>query len=804
MRFYPLPFIQCLLTHRYSVKIGVYRCKKVRKNSSNDTYELVLARHKWQLTLFLRELVGDDTVSFTTHPSLSTSSVVKLSGMELKGLFAWKSAVPNRTTREPVVTASGSCCMETSSSVEHVVVAAVSAEGVGVGGGKCVGVDSTGATATSSPSSSESTRRDDLISNCLKSVKQLYLELCHGDNTTCRATNGDFADDGSNQLEGLLLNSFMLNLMGYRNVDDISKTTDGSNSGSVQFISTGHPSTSVTTTTAGTDQVVDSPMTVDKPVSLKYPAADENEEDGECDEDSEQGFEEDSTCGEDLVCKVLSIDCEMCTTCSGELELTRITAVCPLKGLVMNMLVKPFHEVVDYHTEYSGITPELLSPVTANIFDMQRELRKYVNKDTILVGHSLHCDLHACRLYHGRVIDIAALYPHPKGLPFKISLKKLAEDVLGKEIQNSTGGHDSLEDAAITLELCLLKAKHGHEYGSDELRMNNDRFTQHDKQYCLFDALQQGCELEGSARTMSCYISSMTAIGLGANAPWPTNRGINMVSWEEHAGGERMFGNVQCIATQFQESSRNSKCLTFHLGDEIDCSDESKSDTTVDVLTADTLLHTVDVDVDMGGATSSLCTSMRHIMHSISAESKAPAEPSVVGTVQAPVEAPGIVRVCNSADCTDLSHVNLFWADVYYDPVGGGSSGDADIECCDELTQLDKALGQMYALLPGGVSTVKCSQHDHCTVTDVVQDVGAGAVKAVGKPMHVEDMEEGEEVEDGEISDSEGDNYDRNEQCAEQEIKSVMFVITQGSLRMLRQCVSRKQRLVISSFLLFG
>lgn len=40
---------------------------------------------------------------------------------------------------------------------------------------------------------------------------------------------------------------------------------------------------------------------------------------------------------------------------------------------------------------------------------------------------------------HSRVVDTAALYPHPSGLPFKHALKKLAREHLHKDIQDGTG-----------------------------------------------------------------------------------------------------------------------------------------------------------------------------------------------------------------------------------------------------------------------------------------------------------------------------------------------------------------------------
>ena len=65
------------------------------------------------------------------------------------------------------------------------------------------------------------------------------------------------------------------------------------------------------------------------------------------------------------------------------------------------------------------------------------KLRRYISSSTIIVGHSLDSDFKCLKLVHHRVIDTAALYPHPKGAPFKLGLKNLAFDYLGLEVQTS-------------------------------------------------------------------------------------------------------------------------------------------------------------------------------------------------------------------------------------------------------------------------------------------------------------------------------------------------------------------------------
>lgn len=84
-----------------------------------------------------------------------------------------------------------------------------------------------------------------------------------------------------------------------------------------------------------------------------------------------------------------------------------------------------------------------------------------VHKETVLVGHSLENDLMALKISHGLVIDTAVLYKHPRGGSHKSALRILAKRFLYREIQQSGNGHDSIEDARATLELALLKIKHG-------------------------------------------------------------------------------------------------------------------------------------------------------------------------------------------------------------------------------------------------------------------------------------------------------------------------------------------------------
>lgn len=151
-----------------------------------------------------------------------------------------------------------------------------------------------------------------------------------------------------------------------------------------------------------------------------------------------------------------SLDCEMCETASGKV-LTRISLINFNEETILDELVKPEDEIIDYLTQYSGITEELLRNVTTTLKEIQEKICKIISANDILIGHSIENDLNVLKLRHPRIIDTSLIFEHPRGPPFKSSLKYLAKQYLERTIQD--GSHDSVEDSKACLDLVKLKLK---------------------------------------------------------------------------------------------------------------------------------------------------------------------------------------------------------------------------------------------------------------------------------------------------------------------------------------------------------
>lgn len=162
--------------------------------------------------------------------------------------------------------------------------------------------------------------------------------------------------------------------------------------------------------------------------------------------------------------KTFALDCEMCLSLNGRV-LTRVSLTDFDNNVLYDELVKPSEPIVDYLTQYSGITEEMLEGVETTLEEVQNKILEIVSSNDTLIGHSLESDLNILKLKHPNIVDTSVCYDHPRGPPSKASLKMLMSTHLDTAIQKSFKGHDSVEDCISCMELVKLKISEGYLYG---------------------------------------------------------------------------------------------------------------------------------------------------------------------------------------------------------------------------------------------------------------------------------------------------------------------------------------------------
>lgn len=162
---------------------------------------------------------------------------------------------------------------------------------------------------------------------------------------------------------------------------------------------------------------------------------------------------------------LFGLDCEMCRTSAGINELTRISIVNESMESIYETLVRPENQIIDYLTQYSGITGAMMLNVTKTRADVQRDVRELLPADAILVGQSLQSDLIAMQMMHPYVIDTSCIFNLSGERRLKSKLQALSLEFLGEVIQDNPLGHDSIEDSVASLKLTKLKLAKGVDFG---------------------------------------------------------------------------------------------------------------------------------------------------------------------------------------------------------------------------------------------------------------------------------------------------------------------------------------------------
>jgi len=159
---------------------------------------------------------------------------------------------------------------------------------------------------------------------------------------------------------------------------------------------------------------------------------------------------------------LIAVDCEMVDTCAGK-ELARVSLVDYNGRVLYDSIVLPENEIEDYLTQYSGITRKMMMECKKTFREAQKDILKFLDEESILVGHAIDNDLRCMKLIHNRIIDTSDIFPHPNGHPSKHSLVFLLQRVIRASLDRE-GGHDSVDDARATLRVALKKLARGHDY----------------------------------------------------------------------------------------------------------------------------------------------------------------------------------------------------------------------------------------------------------------------------------------------------------------------------------------------------
>lgn len=116
--------------------------------------------------------------------------------------------------------------------------------------------------------------------------------------------------------------------------------------------------------------------------------------------------------------------------------------------------------VIDYLTAFSGINPGDLDRATSkhNLVSLKVAYKKLwllLNMGALFVGHGLPKDFRTINIHvpRAQVVDTVDLFSHRVRSQRRLSLRFLAWYLLKEEIQQQSGGHDSVEDALTALKL---------------------------------------------------------------------------------------------------------------------------------------------------------------------------------------------------------------------------------------------------------------------------------------------------------------------------------------------------------------
>lgn len=133
-------------------------------------------------------------------------------------------------------------------------------------------------------------------------------------------------------------------------------------------------------------------------------------------------------------------------------------------AVIINKYVSPPEMITTMRSTVHGVSRKTLNIAIGNGEALdgwkgaREELWKYIDGDTILIGHALENDLNALRLIHPRIVDSGILAKKTVDISWRsFGLRILCEELLDIEFRQNKGGiHDCLEDVLATREVVLF------------------------------------------------------------------------------------------------------------------------------------------------------------------------------------------------------------------------------------------------------------------------------------------------------------------------------------------------------------
>ena len=173
---------------------------------------------------------------------------------------------------------------------------------------------------------------------------------------------------------------------------------------------------------------------------------------------------------------ILAIDCEMCETTTDNRCLVRLSIVSENGETLFDEIIKPRDPIINSKTELHGLTIEQIQGAKFDLNTAKASLQRLCHKNTILIGHSLNCDLKSLRIQHFNVIDTALLYGiegETKQIP---SIRDIFAFVSQPPLPSGNGSltHDSVWDA--NAALVAVKYLMNHPDSSDFTVKNLARY----------------------------------------------------------------------------------------------------------------------------------------------------------------------------------------------------------------------------------------------------------------------------------------------------------------------------------------